>query len=123
MEKRIKPISIVLPAFFCALIIAGTFIRIPIPIIPFTLQLSFVTLAGLVLGKKLGSLSVLAYIILGLIGVPVFTQGGGLAYIFKPSFGYIIGFLFGAYVCGLLIEKNKNKTYWDYFLPDLFQYL
>ena len=98
-------------AMFTALIIVGAFIRIPIPYVPFTLQLLFTMLAGLLLGKKLGTMSVLLYIILGLIGVPVFTEGGGLMYIFKPSFGYIIGFAVGAYLTGKIAHEVKNPSF------------
>ena len=104
MENK-RTSKIILCALFTTLIIVGTFITIPVPILPFTLQILFTTLAGLLLGGKLGSYSVLVYIILGLIGVPVFTQGGGLGYIIKPSFGYIIGFLLGTYVTGKIANK------------------
>ena len=86
----------------------GTFIRVPIPVLPFTLQLLFTMLAGLLLGPELGATAVVVYIILGLMGLPVFTEGGGLAYIFKPSFGYIIGFAVGAYVTGKIANKDKR---------------
>ena len=89
-------------ALFVALIAVGAFIRIPIPVIPFTLQTLFVMLAGMLLGKRLGALSCLVYMLLGLFGVPVFTGGGGFGYVFQPSFGYLIGFVFGAYVTGAI---------------------
>ncbi len=92
-KKTIKTTDMVLCAMFAALIAVGAFIRIPIPYVPFTLQLFFTTLAGLLLGPKLGAASSLVYMITGLIGIPIFTEGGGPGYIFKPSFGYIIGFV------------------------------
>ena len=73
----------VLCAMFAALIAVGAFIRIPIPYVPFTLQLFFTTLAGLLLGPKLGAASSLVYMITGLIGIPIFTEGGGPGYIFR----------------------------------------
>ena len=78
--------------------------------VPFTLQFLFTTLAGLLLGSKLGTISVVAYTLLGLAGLPIFSEGGGIWYIFKPSFGYIIGFCIGTYVTGLIAEKMKEKT-------------
>ena len=66
--------------------------KIPVPVVPFTLQLLFTMTAGLLLGGKLVAASVGAYILIGLLGLPVFAEGGGPAYILKPSFGYIIGF-------------------------------
>lgn len=106
--KNLKARDLVMCSLFVALIVVGTFIRVPIPVLPFTLQLLFTMLAGLLLGPELGATAVVVYIILGLMGLPVFTEGGGLAYIFKPSFGYIIGFAVGAYVTGKIANKDKR---------------
>lgn len=97
-------------AMFVALIAVGAFIKIPIPVVPFTLQFLFTMLAGLLLGGKLGGLSVLCYIILGLLGLPVFTEGGGIQYLLKPSFGYIIGFCVAAYVTGNLANRVSRPS-------------
>lgn len=103
--------DMVMCAIFTALIAIGAFIKIPIPVVPFTLQFLFTMMAGLLLGKKLGAYSVLIYIILGLMGLPVFTEGGGIGYIFKPTFGYIIGFYIAAYVTGSIANKVKAPSY------------
>lgn len=100
----------VLCALFTALIAVGAFIRIPIPVVPFTLQFLFTTLAGILLGPKLGAISVLLYILLGLAGFPVFAAGGGIGYVFQPSFGYLIGFFFGAYVTGMIANKVQEPS-------------
>ncbi len=71
---------------FTTLIILGAFIKIPVPVIPFTLQFLFVSLAGLLLGAKYGGLSVFIYAALGLAGLPVFTAGGGITYVVFPTF-------------------------------------
>ena len=97
-------------SLFTALIAVGAFIKIPIPVVPFTLQFLFTTLAGLLLGSKMGAVSVIAYMVLGLVGLPIFSEGGGIWYVFKPSFGYIIGFCIGTYVTGLMAERMKEKT-------------
>ena len=97
-------------SLFTALIAVGAFIKIPIPVVPFTLQFLFTTLAGLLLGSKKGTISVAAYMVLGLVGLPIFSEGGGIWYVFKPSFGYIIGFCIGTYVTGLMAERMKEKT-------------
>lgn len=110
-NKSLDARSIILCAMFAALIAVGAFIKIPIPVAPFTLQFLFTNLAGLLLGKKLASISVGVYLLIGLIGIPVFTGGGGLSYIFVPTFGYLIGFLVGAYVTGSIVEKIKNITF------------
>lgn len=96
---------------FVALIAVGAFIKIPIPVVPFTLQLLFTMLAGLLLGGKLGAFAVCIYIVMGLLGLPVFTEGGGLAYVLKPSFGYIIGFAVGAYVTGAIANGTSRPGY------------
>lgn len=103
--------TLILRALFVALIAVGAFIRIPVPVVPFTLQYLFTMLAGLLLGSKQGAASVLVYTLLGLIGLPVFTEGGGLAYVFKPSFGYIIGFIAGAYVTGAIANAVPSPSY------------
>lgn len=109
--KNFKTKDMVLCAMFVVLIIVGTFIKIPIPMLPITLQVMFTTLAGLLLGGKRGFISVAVYILLGLLGIPVFTQGGGIAYVLQPSFGYIIGFAVGAYVTGTIARKVPNPSY------------
>ncbi len=81
------------------LIAVGAFIKLPISIVPITLQTLFVILAGLVLKKK-AVYSVLIYILFGLLGLPVFTNGGGLLYVLMPSFGYLLGFLICSYIVG-----------------------
>lgn len=95
---------------FAALIAVGAFIKIPIPVIPATLQVFFVYLAGSILGSRMGAVSCVAYMLLGLIGVPVFTEGGGFWYLLKPSFGYIIGFCIAAYVIGKVIERADDYS-------------
>ncbi len=99
--------KLVLCAMFAALIAVGAFIRIPIGPVPFTMQVFFVLLAGMMLGKKWGSASALLYMATGLVGIPVFTDGGGLSYFVNPKFGYIIGFVAAAFVIGLITERQK----------------
>lgn len=108
-SERIR--NMVLCALFAALAAVGAFIKIPIPLVPFTLQLTFTTLAGYLLGGKKGMISVLIYIALGLLGLPVFTEGGGPSYILKPTFGYIVGFALGALVTGLIARRDDKPSY------------
>ena len=95
----------------CSLSAIGAFIRIPVPLVPFTLQITFTTLAGLLLGSKKGAISVAVYVLMGLIGIPVFTQGGGFSYVLKPSFGFLVAFIIGAFVTGLIVEKKQNPSF------------
>lgn len=65
-------------------------------------QIGAVLLVGCLGGKNAGALSQIAYLVLGLTGMPVFTKGGGFDYLREPSFGYLLGFIPGAWVCGWL---------------------
>ena len=102
-------------ALFTALIVLGAYIRIPVPVVPFTLQFLFTNLAGLCLGRRYGFLAVMTYILLGLVGLPVFTGGGGPAYILQPTFGYIIGFALGTGAAGWICSRaTPHRTYLTY---------
>lgn len=113
-SRRMRTIDIVLCGLFAALIAVGAFIRITIPTEPypftFSLQWLFVLLAGFLLGAKLGSMSVAAYVIVGLAGVPVFVHGGGPQYIFRAGFGFLLGFILSAFVIGLLAGGADGET-------------
>lgn len=114
-----KTKQLVFCSLFTALIAVGAFIKIPVPVVPFTLQYLFTMLAGLILGPRLGTISVTAYMLLGLAGLPIFTEGGGLWYVLKPSFGYIIGFCIGTYVTGTLAARLKKRTVARYLAANL----
>lgn len=117
--QRMSTKSLVLCGMFTALVAVGAFIQIPVPYMDyFTLQFFFVLLAGLVLGGKRGAMSVGCYVLIGLIGIPVFAAGGGIGYVLRPSFGYLLGFVMTALVTGILSEKLKT-CYRSYFLACL----
>ena len=96
---------------FSALIAIGAFINIPIPYVPITMQVFFVVMAGLFLGSKWGAISAGIYLFIGLIGIPIFTKGGGFSYVFQPTFGYLIGFVFGAFIIGFISERFKSPSF------------
>lgn len=103
--------KIIMCAFFSAMIIVGAYIRIPIPPVPVTLQTFFVLLSGMVLGSKFGMYSILTYIGLGIIGIPVFAGGtGGISSALMPTFGYVLGFVPAVYLAG----KMSGNTYNSY---------
>ena len=102
--------ELMLVPLFTALMIAGAFVRIPFPLLPVTLQAFICALAGLIIGPRLGALSMAVYALLGLTGVPVFAEGGGLQYIFNKTFGFILGFIAGAYIIGVLAQKMKKLS-------------
>lgn len=91
---------------FTVLTAIGAFIRIPLGLIPLSFQVIFVLLSSILLGKY-AYLSQLLYLFLGLIGLPIFTSGGGGLYLLSPTFGYIIGFISSSFIIGNLIEINN----------------
>ncbi|RZN34203.1 MAG: biotin transporter BioY [Methanosarcinales archaeon] len=95
-------------SMFAALTAVGALIRIPIPVspVPLTLQVFFVLLTGLVLGSRWGATGMAVYVMLGIIGFPVFSGGSsGMGVILGPAGGYLIGFVMGAFITGLTVEK------------------
>lgn len=108
--KKISTKNLVLCGMFTALTAIGAFIQVPVPYMDyFTLQFFFVLLAGLVLGAGKGALAVGSYVLLGLVGFPVFAAGGGIGYVLRPSFGYLLGFIAAAYATGILSERLRNS--------------
>jgi len=98
--------KIILISLFAALTAIGSFLRIPFPYVPFTLQTFFVILSGDILGPKYGAYSQIIYIAIGLFGLPIFAYGGGIGYILQPSFGYVLAYPLGALICGTFIHHN-----------------
>lgn len=87
-------------ALFVVLMIVSAYICIPIPYVPITFQTVVAVLAGLLLGAKWGTASVAVYIFMGLLGLPVFSGGGGFAYVLQLTFGYILGFAAASFAAG-----------------------
>jgi biotin transport system substrate-specific component len=74
-----------------------------------TYQIGAVLLIGCLGGRNAGALSQIAYLILGLTWLPIFAQGGGISYLQQPNFGYLLGFVPGAWVCGFLAFQVPAK--------------
>lgn len=74
-----------------------------------------VIVAGILLGPRDGALSQLLYLLLGLVGIPVFSQGGGLSYLLRPGFGFILGFVGAAAVVGGLSRLLRKINFWACF--------
>ena len=109
--KNLNTRELVLCGLFIALITAGTFIRIPVGTDVYTLQFLFTLLAGLILGARLGAIAVGTYVLLGLIGVPVFASGGGPAYMLQPTFGYLLAFILQAWLGGSYVRRSAAVSY------------
>lgn len=105
-DKKLK--QLIINALFAVIIAILAQITIPIGPIPLTGQTFAVGLAATILGARNATISVAVYIVLGAIGIPVFAgMAAGLGIIFGPTGGFIIGFLFNAYITGYIIEKTN----------------
>lgn len=120
MKRRNLIVTLTLSALFCTLICIGSFIRIPMPnMMPVTLQTFFVLLTALVLPLKTSILATVTYMTLGLIGLPIFSGGGGLGYVLMPNFGFIIGFILATVIISVITEKLKYSKLWQYIIISL----
>lgn len=111
----------ILVSLFAALTAVGAFFKIPLPPVPFTLQLFFVIFAGLLLGPKLGFATQAIYIAIGLAGVPIFAYGGGIQYVLHPTFGYLIGYMAAAFAAGWVSQRicPEKPTFAKLFIAAL----
>lgn len=104
----LKTKSMVSAALFVCLTAVGAWIRIPFPLVPMTLQVLFVLLSGMCLGPKLGAMSQAAYVLMGLMGLPVFAGASGPHILFSPTFGYLVGFIVASYTAGKFSNKRAS---------------
>lgn len=113
---KLKTIDLTLAGMFVALMAIGANITSFIPFmvvggVPITLQTFFAILAGAILGSRLGSITMTIYMLVGLVGAPVFAKfGAGPSTIFSPTFGFIVSYIFTAYVIGKIVEKKKSVS-------------
>ena len=99
----------------CLLTISAN-IKIPFYPVPMTMQTFVVLLIGATFGYKIGSITILAYILEGLVGLPVFAgtpeKGLGLTYFMGPTMGYLIGFVLAAFISGKFnYDKKITKNF------------
>lgn len=100
--------TLILTALFAALTAIGAFLHIPLGVTQVSLQFLFTALAGILLGAKWGTISQVVYVALGLAGLPVFTQGGGLGYLVQPTMGFLFGLIPCAWVIGRITEGRNS---------------
>lgn len=127
--KRIKPIEITVGALFVCLMAIGAniavwfpFLTIPIggATVPLSLQTFFAILAGLMLGKRLGSFAMITYILVGVVGVPVFaSMKAGPIQLVTPTGGFIISFVFVALLTGWMMERYHKPTVLSYVFASM----
>ncbi|MFA5146775.1 MAG: biotin transporter BioY [Candidatus Omnitrophota bacterium] len=106
-------------AFFILAMVLGAYVRIPLPgtPVPITLQTFFVVLSGAVLGKRLGLYSQAGYLLLGVVGLPVFQgYSSGISHFMGSTGGYLIGFVFASYIAGRLTETAGRPAIWRIIL-------
>ena len=116
LAQRKRTEKIVLVALFSTLTWIGAYLRIElIPPVPFTLQNFMVIMSGILLGPRYATGSQLAYLLMGLAGVPVFSQGGGFGYVLRPGFGFVLGFVGAAALVGGLRKLIRTPTFLNCF--------
>ncbi|MDE5601140.1 MAG: biotin transporter BioY [Clostridia bacterium] len=108
-KRKSRTLRLVLIAIFIALIAVGAFIKFPIGIIPVSMQCAMCVLCALILGAKDGAATIAIYLIMGLIGIPIFTAGGGFTYVLQPTFGYLLGYLVAVPV-GAIVARGVHNT-------------
>jgi len=111
--------QIVYMATFNLILIASAYIQIPLPFspVPVTAQTMAVLACGLFLGPFWGAATVLAYLLEGSLGLPVFAGGtAGLAKLMGPTGGYLLGFVPAAYLVGYLSQRVRPMSYWRLLL-------
>ena len=108
--------AIVLAAFGVALLAVSAKINLPLPYVPMTLQTLVVLMIGAVYGWRLGTLTIIAYLAVGALGLPVFAGPvGGLKPLTGATAGFLSGFVVAAFVTGWFSERG-----WDRSLVRLF---
>ncbi len=107
---------VVLASLMAALTAVGAYIHVPIGPVPIVLSTLFVLLAGLLLGSRWGLASMGLYLLVGAIGIPVFSGGrGGFAHFFGPTGGYLFGYLVASWITGFISERSRGLMIFDIF--------
>lgn len=109
-DKRITTYQLTVAALMAAVMCVLGPVSVPIGAVPISLTNLVICFAAWLLGAKFGTLSVLVYLMLGAVGLPVFSgYSGGLAKLAGPTGGYLVGFLPMAFLSGWIIEKTKRR--------------
>ncbi|MFC7372381.1 biotin transporter BioY [Fictibacillus iocasae] len=117
---KLRTADLTLAALFVALMAIGANITNWIPAlvfgkVPLTLQTFFCILGGILLGSRLGAISMTVYALVGLAGAPVFAKfSGGFDVLVGPTFGFILSFILAAYAAGKIVELSERPTMLTY---------
>lgn len=116
---KIRAVDLAFGAVFICLMAIGAnitvwfpFLAVPIggATVPISLQTFFAILAGFILGHRLGLFTMVAYMLLGFAGLPIFANlSAGPMALISPTGGFIIAFIFVAYITGLIVQRQRNK--------------
>ncbi|THE10125.1 biotin transporter BioY [Bacillus timonensis] len=114
-KPRIRAIEVTYVGMFAALMAIGANITSMVPFlqvagVPLTMQTFFAVLAGLLLGSRLGAISMIVYMLIGIAGAPVFSGfEAGIAPIIGSTGGFILSFIATAYFAGKVVEHAKGN--------------
>lgn len=105
---KLKARQLIFTALFAALTAVAAFLRVPLGPVAVTPQFLITAMAGVMLGAKWGAVSQALYVVLGLVGLPLFTMGGGLGYVLQPTFGFLLGLIAAAAVIGGITKGSAS---------------
>jgi biotin transport system substrate-specific component len=123
--RKLRTLDLTLSAMFVALMAVGANLTSWAPFlqvggVPLSMQPFFAILAGLLLGSRLGSISMIVYTLVGIAGAPVFAQfGAGIGKLFGPTGGFIFSYIFAAYAAGKIIEIKQNPKFGTFLIASL----
>ncbi|OEH93996.1 biotin transporter BioY [Bacillus solimangrovi] len=115
-KPRFRTVDLTLAAMFVALMAIGANITSWAPFlqvanVPLSMQPFFAILAGVLLGSRLGSLSMIVYLLVGIAGAPVFAKfGAGIGVIFGSTGGFLLSYIFAAYAAGKVMERTQKPN-------------
>ncbi|WP_242223965.1 biotin transporter BioY [Bacillus cereus group sp. BfR-BA-01380] len=119
--SKLRALDLALAAMFVALMAIGANITSWAPFlqvagVPLSMQPFFAILAGLLLGSRLGALSMIVYTLVGIAGAPIFAGfKAGFGQLSSPTGGFIIAFIIVAYVTGKIVEQVKKPKFGTFF--------
>ena len=109
INTHYKNIALVL--FGTLLLTISSKVQVPFWPVPMTMQTFIVFIIGMAYGWRLAFFTLVAYLIEGALGLPVFAKGGGILYLMGPTAGYLYGMVIAACIIGFFAERGFNESY------------